>query len=149
MVNNVIATNLAAPIHTILLILPDMIKRKSGHIVGISSLAAFRGLKGASVYGATKAGLSNFLESIRIEESSVLTITDVKPGFVDTPAIENINCPKPFLLSSPQAATIILHDIAAQRSHSAFPFPLFAASYLSLILPNFLYDLILLESNKF
>ena len=63
------------------------ISRGSGHLVGISSLAALRGNRFAPAYSASKAFLSNYLEGLRhkvVKENIPVTITDIKPGFVNT-----------------------------------------------------------------
>lgn len=59
-----------------------------GHLVNISSIAGIRGNGIAPSYNATKAYQINYLEGLRInvkEYGSSITITDVRPGFVDTP----------------------------------------------------------------
>ena len=58
-----------------------------GHLVNISSIAGLRGNGIAPSYNATKAYQINYLEGLRInvkEFGSSITITDVRPGFVDT-----------------------------------------------------------------
>lgn len=58
-----------------------------GHLVNISSIAGFRGNGGAPSYNATKAYQINYLEGLRMnakEYGSNITVTDVRPGFVDT-----------------------------------------------------------------
>ncbi|MCW8194546.1 SDR family NAD(P)-dependent oxidoreductase [Proteobacteria bacterium 005FR1] len=63
-------------------------QRGSGHLVGISSVAAIRGGAGSPAYGASKAFVSNYLEGLRQRFSKrklQVKVTDVKPGFVDTP----------------------------------------------------------------
>ena len=58
-----------------------------GHLVNISSIAGIRGNGIAPSYNATKAYQINYLEGLRInvkEYVSSITITDVRPGFVDT-----------------------------------------------------------------
>jgi short-subunit dehydrogenase len=58
-----------------------------GHLVNISSVAGIRGNGIAPSYNATKAYQINYLEGLRInvkEYGSSITITDVRPGFVDT-----------------------------------------------------------------
>jgi short-subunit dehydrogenase len=58
-----------------------------GHLVNISSIAGIRGNGVAPSYNATKAYQINYLEGLRInvkDYSSSITITDVRPGFVDT-----------------------------------------------------------------
>jgi short-subunit dehydrogenase len=62
-------------------------KRGSGHLVGISSLAALRGNRVAPAYSASKAFVSNYLEGVRyrFKKSKLpIVVTDVQPGFVDT-----------------------------------------------------------------
>lgn len=61
--------------------------RKSGHIVGLSSIAATRGSRGGMCYNATKAYVSNYLEGLRQKsyyDKANVTISDIKPGLVDT-----------------------------------------------------------------
>jgi short-subunit dehydrogenase len=56
-VNSVIAVNLEAPMQLTRLVIPDMLKRKSGHIVNMSSLAGKSGPAYQEPYAATKSGL--------------------------------------------------------------------------------------------
>lgn len=61
------------------------IERGSGHLVGISSISALRGLRAA--YSASKAFDSTYLEGLRLKADGLglnIQVTDVKPGFVDT-----------------------------------------------------------------
>jgi short-subunit dehydrogenase len=62
-------------------------QRGSGHLVGISSLAALRGPGGAPAYAASKAFVSNYLQGVRYRFNKLklpIVVTDVQPGFVDT-----------------------------------------------------------------
>ncbi len=62
------------------------ISRGSGHLVGISSLAAIRGGP-APAYNASKAFVSSCLEGLRYKIAKLgapIDITDIRPGFVDT-----------------------------------------------------------------
>lgn len=61
--------------------------RGSGHLVGISSLAALRGNGVAPAYSASKAFVSNYLQGVRYRFQKLklpIVVTDVQPGFVDT-----------------------------------------------------------------
>lgn len=61
--------------------------RGSGHLVGISSLAALRGNGVAPGYNASKAFVSNYLQGMRYRFRKLkmpVVVTDVQPGFVDT-----------------------------------------------------------------
>ena len=76
-------TNLAARLfHT----------QRSGTIVGIGSIAGDRGRKGAPVYGATKAALATYFESLRnrLAERRVKVVT-VKPGMIETPMTAHLD----------------------------------------------------------
>ena len=61
--------------------------RGSGHIVGISSIAALRGSGAAPAYNASKAFMSSYLQGLRHKFSKLklpIEVTDAQPGFVDT-----------------------------------------------------------------
>jgi short-subunit dehydrogenase len=62
-------------------------KQGYGHFVNISSIAGIRGNGIAPSYNATKAYQINYLEGLRlntIKSGYDITVTDVRPGFVDT-----------------------------------------------------------------
>lgn len=63
------------------------IKKNSGHLAVISSVAALRGGRESPAYNASKAYISNYLEGIRckVKKSGMnITVTDIRPGLVDT-----------------------------------------------------------------
>ncbi len=66
--------------------------QRAGTIVGIGSIAGDRGRKGAPVYGATKAALATYLESLRnrLAERAVRVVT-IKPGMIETPMTEHLD----------------------------------------------------------
>lgn len=67
------------------------LERESGHLVGISSISALRGVGVAAAYGASKSYVSKYLEAMRLRADAQgvdVAVTDVKPGFVDTPMTE-------------------------------------------------------------
>ena len=61
-----VQVNLVGTSNTIAAVLPGMLRRRSGVIAGIASVAGYRGLAGAEAYGATKAAQINLLESLRV-----------------------------------------------------------------------------------
>ena len=70
--------------------------RKGGHIVAISSIAGTKGLGPAPSYSATKAFQNTYLEALEQLSTNLcldISITDIRPGFVDTPLIEGSNFP--------------------------------------------------------
>jgi NAD(P)-dependent dehydrogenase (short-subunit alcohol dehydrogenase family) len=57
----------------------------SGNLIGISSVAGERGRRGAPGYGASKAALTSYLESLRNRCARYgVNVVTIKPGFVDT-----------------------------------------------------------------
>lgn len=78
-------------------------RAKSGNIVGISSIAAFRGRRQSPVYNASKSGLETYLEGLRNRTSRYgVKVTTIRPGFVDTRLLKN--AAKPFWVISPEEA---------------------------------------------
>ncbi len=85
-------------------------KQGRGHLVGISSVAALRGAAEAPAYGASKAFMSRYLQALhlRARRSGLpIRVTDVRPGFVDTPMMK---ADKPFWVSSPGKAAQQIMD---------------------------------------
>ncbi len=52
--------NLVAPVQLCRQVLPGMLERRTGHIVNVSSLAAYSAFPGMAIYGSSKAGLTQF-----------------------------------------------------------------------------------------
>lgn len=70
------------------------IQQGSGHIVGISSISALKGGHRAPAYNASKAYMSNYLDGLRKKAYKLklpIIITDVKPGYVDTPMTQGMH----------------------------------------------------------
>jgi len=136
-----VRVNLIAPAYAIEAVLPEMLRRGRGHLVGISSLAAYRGLPGTSGYCATKAGLSTLLEGLRAElQGRGIAVTTVHPGFVRTPMTEGKDRHQPFMMEVEPAARAILKGIAARRRYVAFPWPMAAIMSLVRLLPGAAFD---------
>jgi len=91
----IIDTNYTGVISLFEIIAHDFEKRKSGFIVGISSVAGDRGRKSNYIYGSAKAAFSTYLSGLRnrLYETNIHVMT-VKPGFVATKMTENIDLPK-------------------------------------------------------
>src|SRR5262245_59374655 len=100
-----IRTNLLGPVYAAEAVLPSMLSRRSGHIVGISSLAAYLGFPLTHAYSASKSGLNAFLEGLRAEIADRgIHVTTVCPGFVRTPMTARNTGAMPFLLEPDEAA---------------------------------------------
>lgn len=96
-------------------------RARAGHIVGISSIAGERGRVGNPVYNTSKAGLNTYLEALRNRLTRHgVTVTTVKPGFVDTRLLANAG--KTFWVISPEeAAAQIFRTIELGRQEAYIP----------------------------
>lgn len=114
--------NLFATLYCIEAVLPGMRERRSGQIVGVASVAGYRGLPKAAAYGASKAALAHFLESIRFDlEAFGISVTVVNPGFVRTPLTDKNDFPMPFLMEPQPAARAMLSGILLGQREVHFP----------------------------
>ncbi len=110
-----IEVNLSGAVAWINATVEYMLPRRSGTIVGISSIAGERGRRGNPVYNATKAALNVYLESIqyRVGRRGISIVT-VKPGFIRTPMMGS-KVALPAAVSADRAARDILSAAAAGR----------------------------------
>lgn len=120
--------NLHGAVATLLAPLPDMLERGGGHLVGVGSLSSYRGLPLAAAYGATKAGLNNFLQSLRFDvETYGIAVSAINPGFVKTPLTARNSYPMPLIISAERAAEYIWKGLSKRKMEIHFP-PLFSWS---------------------
>ena len=90
--NKVIQANLSSNFTIIKALLPNMIKNKSGKIIGISSVVATSGNPCQSNYVAAKSGMVGFYKSIALEVASRnVNVNIVSPGFIISPMTDKLN----------------------------------------------------------
>lgn len=119
-----IRVNLIGVVNSIDAVLPEMIERKRGQIVGISSLASYRGLPRMAGYCASKAGVNALLDALRVELQPLgLTVTTICPGWIRTPLTANINVAQAQMMEVADAAQRIATAIHRRRPFYAFPQP--------------------------
>lgn len=82
-IDNALEVNLRAPIAMAHALVPEMIKRGSGHLLFMSSLSGKASTAGSSIYNATKFGLRGFAGAIRAElHGTGVGVSTVFPGFI-------------------------------------------------------------------
>jgi short-subunit dehydrogenase len=122
-------------------ILPDFLKRKEGTIVGISSIADLKGFPKSGLYNASKAAVSIFLESLRIElKSHNIKVITVRPGFVRTPMTEKNEFYMPLLMNADKAAGIIVNGIKKDKRIIQFPLLMVILAGIIRLLPKMLFE---------
>ena len=118
-----------------------MRERGSGALVGIASVAGFRGLAGAGAYSASKSAAITWLEALRLElHGSGVNVITICPGYVATPLTAVNRHRMPFLMDAPEAARRIARAIAAKKRLAIFPWQMRLAFLVLRRMPNWLYD---------
>jgi len=147
-VAKVINVNLLGAVNSVAAVLPEMSERGSGQLVAISSLAAYRGLPKSAAYCASKAGLSCFFESLRVDLlSSGVAVTIIHPGFIKTPLTAGRHAQMPFLMELDDAVNKIIRAIEKQKKSYAFPWQLASIVRLGMVMPTFMYDRIAVRNS--
>lgn len=122
-------------------VLPDMLAAQRGHIVGVSSVAGFRGLPGSALYSSSKAALSTLLEGYRVElEASGIQVTDISPGFVKTPMALAAGPMTPWMVEVEDAVERIIAGIERDEKDIIFPWQMKLAMKCIRLLPRPLFD---------
>lgn len=112
-----------------------------GRLVGIASVAGFRGLPGSGAYSASKAALISYLESLRVElHGSGVKVVTICPGYIRTPLTDINNYPMPFMLEVDDAARRMARIIGRGSSFAVLPWQMALIGRLLKLLPNWLYD---------
>jgi hypothetical protein len=95
----------------------DFEQRRSGVIIGVSSVAGDRGRGSNYMYGSAKAGFTAYLSGLRnrLAKSNVHVIT-VKPGFVRTRMTEGLPLPGPVTAKPEQVARDVFKAYRGRRN---------------------------------
>ncbi|MBC7804056.1 MAG: SDR family NAD(P)-dependent oxidoreductase, partial [Candidatus Parcubacteria bacterium] len=135
-VEALIEVNVLAALATVDALLPAMRLRRSGQIALIGSLAAYYGLPVAPSYGASKAALKAYGESIRgWLAPEGIGVSVVMPGFVESRMSRQFPGPRPFLWPADRAARAIKRALERNPARYSFPFPMNLGSWLLAVLP--------------
>ena len=112
-----------------------------GTLVGIASVAGFRGLPGAGAYSDSKAAAILYLESLRVElhDSGVKVVT-ICPGYIRTNMTVRNPYPMPFILEVDEAARRIARAIERQAAFTVIPWQMGLVARVLKLMPRWLYD---------
>jgi len=137
-INLIGAANLVEPL------MPEMMRRKSGQIALIASIAGLRGLPYSPGYSASKAGLRAYGEALRaFLRPHGVAVSVVSPGFFKTEMSQQFRGNKPFEISAESAAARIKRGLDKRRSRILFPWILGLGVKITDLLPAWLGDAIL------
>jgi short-subunit dehydrogenase len=115
--------NLIGVAQSIEAVLPGMIARGRGHLVGVASMAGYRGFPWMISYSASKAALIAYLEALRpgLRRRGV-TVTTVCPGFVRTQMSTSVPYQRPIKMIEPEeAARHLVRAVEKRPRNCIFP----------------------------
>ena len=119
--------------------------QRRGALVGVASIAGWRGMPGNGAYCASKGGLIRYLESLRAElRSESIVVSTVSPGYLRTALTAGNRFAMPGLMEPEVAAKAILAGIARGRTHIVLPARIGWLARLLNLLPGALHDRLLL-----
>jgi short-subunit dehydrogenase len=139
----VISTNVIGMMLTFQPFVETMRRERSGVLVGIASVAGFRGLPGAAAYSASKAAAISYLESLRVElRGSGVSVVTICPGYVATPLTAKNPYRMPFLMDAAVAASKMAAAIDTRKRFYVLPWQMALVGWMLRRLPRPLYDLL-------
>lgn len=140
-VKRVIDVNLLGSVNAVHAVLPAMLERGEGHLVAISSLAGFRGLPRSAAYCASKAGMTSFFESVRLDvQHRGVDVTIIQPGFIKTPLTSGREAAMPYIMELEDSIPYFLKAIENRKKFAAFPWQLATLVRSARVFPAWLYD---------
>ena len=145
----VMGINVLGAVNSVAAVAPEMVERGQGRLVAISSLAAYRGLPKSAAYCASKAALSSYFESVRIDlRGTGVGVTIIHPGFIKTAITAGREARMPYLMELDDAVKKIVAAIEKEKKTYAFPWKLATIVRASMLMPTAMYDWIA-ERNSF
>jgi NAD(P)-dependent dehydrogenase (short-subunit alcohol dehydrogenase family) len=93
-------------------------------IIGLCSMSVYTAFPRAEAYGAAKAAMRYFLDSLRCDIGHAIDVTIAYPGFVSTPMTASNDFPMPYCMSADDAAAHVVAALGAGKRSIAFPWQL-------------------------
>ncbi|PID61698.1 MAG: alcohol dehydrogenase [Ignavibacteriae bacterium] len=138
---DIFGANVFGIIYWVEQLIPEFTKRKSGMIVGVSSLADSKGYSKSGFYSASKAAATIYLQGLKTELKKYnIKVLTVRPGFVKTPMTDKNEFPMPFMMPPKKAVNIIINGIKKEKKMIQFPCQLVIATRLIPLIPDFIYE---------
>jgi short-subunit dehydrogenase len=137
--------NLVGVAQSIEAVLPGMIARGRGHLVGVASMAGYRGFPWMISYSASKAALIAYLEAMRPGlRLRGVTVTTACPGFVRTQMCMGIPYQRPVKMIEPQeAARHLVRAVERRPRNCVFPWNMRIGLAVLKYMPDSFFDQIM------
>jgi len=116
-----VEVNLLGAMATIEAAVPILRAQGGGQVVGITSVAGWRGLPGTGAYSVSKAGLHRYLQSLRAEvHREAIVVTELSPGYIDTELNRGVGR-RPFVIPVEKGAAIMARMIERKVGYRTVP----------------------------
>lgn len=133
--------NVMGMVNTFHAFVGPMKQQKRGTLVGIASVAGFRGIPGGGAYSASKAAAIRYCESLRVElRKDGISVVTICPGYIKTPMTAVNKFKMPFLIDVDEAVVRFARAIDAKTSFTVIPWSMGIAARVLRLVPNWLYD---------
>lgn len=121
-IRDMMQTNVYGAMNASALLAQCFLKQGTGHVSIVSSVAGYRGLPKALVYGPSKAAMINFAETLYLDLSEKgVGVSVVNPGFVRTPLTAQNEFKMPHLIEPEQAASEMIRGYEQGEFEIHFP----------------------------
>lgn len=146
---NMIQLNISSLVVLSKLFAKEMVNRKSGRIMNVSSVVAFLPMPYFSVYCATKAFVKAFSETLAAElEGTGVIVSSLYPGTVDTgfttPEMHNTNLHKTKPMHPKEVAAKGVKHLLVGNGKKVVGFQ----NWFNSMLPNFVPDSVMMKIKK-
>lgn len=136
--------NVNAAIDGIEFMKAKMVARGTGFLIGVSSVAGTRGLPDSGVYSASKAALTVYLESLRVDVRPYgVKVLTIAPGFISTALTAQNKGKLPFIISAEKAGEIFARAVLREKRFIVAPWQFSFLIVLMRWMPDCLYDWIM------
>lgn len=137
--------NAIAPMFVARAILPDMLKRNSGHICNITSAGGMLSNPKMSVYAASKWAATGWSDSVRIEleeMKSNVHVTTVAPYYINTGMFDGVKSRIIPILKPEYVCKRVIRAIEKNTRFRGIPFGFHFIRFCQAILPTTIFDFI-------
>ena len=125
-------TNLFGMLRALDWVLPRFLEQRSGHIVGVASVASYWGLTNSASYCGSKAAMRIHLQGLRLSLWRYgIHVTTICPGFVESELTDGVRYNMPFYWDTPRAVRRICRALERQEGETIFPWQMRALVLLT------------------
>lgn len=135
--------NTIAPMLVTRAILPDMLRRRTGHVCTIASAGGMLGNPRMSVYGASKWGAIGWSDSMRIElqaNKSEVHVTTIAPYYINTGMFDGVKSRIIPILKPEYVSKKVIRAIEKNRTFCGIPFGFHFIRFWQAMLPTKVFD---------